>query len=69
MDGYGIRQEGHEDAGKSASITREYILYEGGCVFKQSESDDHLTLQRNFSFVSMLGFGAVLICTWELVFA
>lgn len=26
-------------------------------------------VQRNFSFVSMLGFGAVLICTWEIIFA
>ncbi|KAL8887480.1 MAG: hypothetical protein Q9215_004955 [Flavoplaca cf. flavocitrina] len=26
-------------------------------------------LRRNFSFISILGFSAVLICTWELVFA
>ncbi|KAL8691202.1 MAG: hypothetical protein Q9224_004231 [Gallowayella concinna] len=26
-------------------------------------------LRRNFSFISILGFSAVLICTWELIFA
>ncbi|CAO1603595.1 hypothetical protein XANCAGTX0491_007177 [Xanthoria calcicola] len=26
-------------------------------------------LRRNFSFISILGFSAVLICTWELLFA
>ena len=26
-------------------------------------------LRRNFRFISILGFGAVLICTWEIVFA
>ena len=26
-------------------------------------------LRRNFHFISILGFGAVLICTWEIVFA
>ena len=25
--------------------------------------------QRNFSFIPILGFGAVLICTWEILFA
>lgn len=30
---------------------------------------DYYAEQRNFSFVSMLGFGAVLICTWEIIFA
>ncbi|KAI4090303.1 MAG: hypothetical protein LQ344_004851 [Seirophora lacunosa] len=26
-------------------------------------------LRRNFSFISILGFSSVLICTWELIFA
>ncbi|KAL8818351.1 MAG: hypothetical protein Q9223_003002 [Gallowayella weberi] len=26
-------------------------------------------LRRNFSFISILGFSAVLLCTWELIFA
>lgn len=30
---------------------------------------DYHAEQRNFNFVSMLGFGAVLICTWEIIFA
>lgn len=29
----------------------------------------HQTLRRNFRFLSMLGFGSTLICTWEVLSA
>lgn len=35
----------------------------------QRYMSSHSNAQRNFSFISILGFGAVLICTWEIIFA
>jgi len=35
----------------------------------RSSISDRGTRQRNFSFISMLGFDAVLLCTWEIIFA
>ena len=46
-----------------------FCAKKGGVSQSNLRADTHINLKRNFSFVSMLGFGAVLICTWELVFA
>ncbi len=32
-------------------------------------SIDHLSVQRNFRFISIVGFCSTLICTWEVILA
>lgn len=48
-------------------VGREQELNVGIRQLSQREDRQELIRQRNFRFLSVLGFSAVLMCTWEAV--